>query len=85
VTHSSRPSRCDVRADVQLSSTSQGGVEWVMRGTHEAGMPGLPATNKQVEVRGSSIMEFRATQISPNSDYWDMATLLRQVGYVPER
>jgi len=32
------------------------------------------------EVRGSSVVEFRDGKISRNSDYWDLATYMKQVG-----
>jgi steroid delta-isomerase-like uncharacterized protein len=57
-----------------------GGAEWVMRGTHEGDLPGLPATGKCMDVRGASIVEFSGNKIGRCSDYWDMATLLNQLG-----
>jgi steroid delta-isomerase-like uncharacterized protein len=64
----------------RFASGSQGGVEWVMRGTHGGDMGGISATGKHVEVRGASVMEFANGKIRRNSDYWDMATLLNQLG-----
>jgi steroid delta-isomerase-like uncharacterized protein len=52
----------------------------VFRGRQVKDFPGIPATDKPFEVRGSSIVEFRDGKISRNSDYWDLATYLRQVG-----
>ena len=57
-----------------------GAIEWVFRGRQIKDFPGMPATDKPFEVRGSSIVEFRAGKISRSSDYWDLATYLRQVG-----
>lgn len=57
-----------------------GASEWVMRGTHRGDLPGMPATGRQIEVRGASILEFRGEKISRCSDYWNMATLLTQLG-----
>ena len=57
-----------------------GAIEWVFRGRQIKDFPGIPATDKPFEVRGSSIVEFRAGKISRSSDYWDLATYLRQVG-----
>jgi steroid delta-isomerase-like uncharacterized protein len=57
-----------------------GAIEWVFRGRQVKDFPGIPATNKPFEVRGSSIVEFRDGRISRNSDYWDLASYLRQVG-----
>lgn len=60
-----------------------GGAEWVMRGTHKGDMPGMPATGKRVEVRGSTIFEFAGDRIRRCSDYWDMVTFLKQLGLMP--
>jgi steroid delta-isomerase-like uncharacterized protein len=67
----------------RFASGTQGGVEWVMRGTHRGDLPGMPATGKQVEVRGASILEFADGKIRRCSDYWDMATFLKQLGLMP--
>jgi predicted ester cyclase len=54
-----------------------------MRGTHRGDLPGMPATGKQVDVRGASILEFAGDRIRRCSDYWDMATFLKQLGLMP--
>jgi steroid delta-isomerase-like uncharacterized protein len=59
------------------------GGEWIMKGTHTGDLPGLPAAGKRVSVRGSSIIELEDGKIRRCSDYWDMATLLRQLGLMP--
>src|SRR5919106_3571463 len=46
-----------------FSNGTIGGAEWVMRGTHSGDLPGMPATGKRVEVRGSSIYEFAGSRI----------------------
>jgi steroid delta-isomerase-like uncharacterized protein len=58
----------------------RGACEWVMRGTHSGDLPGMPATGKRIEVRGSSTFEFDGDRIRRCADYWDMATLLKQLG-----
>lgn len=68
------------------SSFAAGGwtaTEWVMSGTHRGDLPGLPATGKRFSVRGASIMELEEGKIRRNSDYWDMAAFLKQVGVMP--
>lgn len=64
----------------RFATGSQGAAEWVMRGTHAGDLPGMPATGKQIEVRGASIFEFDGAKIRRCSDYWDMATFLKQLG-----
>jgi ketosteroid isomerase-like protein len=38
------------------------------------------ATNKPFEVRGAAVVGFTDGKISRNSDYWDLATYMKQVG-----
>lgn len=59
-------------------------TEWVMSGTHRGDLPGLAATGKSFSVRGASIMELQGGKIQRNSDYWNMASFLRQIGVMPE-
>jgi steroid delta-isomerase-like uncharacterized protein len=66
-----------------FASGSGGSAEWIMRGTHSGDLPNLPATGKSVEVRGASVLEFTRSKIRRCSDYWDMATFLRQLGVMP--
>lgn len=54
--------------------------EWVMTGTQTGDLPGLPATGKSFSVRGSTIVQLKGGKILRNSDYWDMATFLSQLG-----
>jgi steroid delta-isomerase-like uncharacterized protein len=57
-----------------------GGMEWVMSGTHKGDFPGMPATGKRFSTRGVTILELQAGKIRRNSDYWDAAGVMRQVG-----
>jgi steroid delta-isomerase-like uncharacterized protein len=67
----------------RFATETQGGLEWVMRGSHQGDLPGMPATGKHVEVRGASIVGFADGRISRCSDYWDMAAFLKQLGLMP--
>jgi steroid delta-isomerase-like uncharacterized protein len=61
----------------------QAGMEWVMSGTHKGDFPGMPATGKRFSIRGVTILELQAGKIRRNSDYWDAANVMRQVGLLP--
>ena len=62
------------------------GMEWVMSGTHKGDFPGMPATGKRFSsVRGATIIEVQAGKFRRNSDYWDAATFMRQVGLLPSQ
>jgi steroid delta-isomerase-like uncharacterized protein len=56
-----------------------GTIEWVLTGTDQ----GIYRTGTQFRVRGVTVIDVHGTQISRNSDYWDLATLLREVGLLP--
>ena len=56
-------------------------IDWVMSGTHKGDLPGIPATGKRFSlVRGSTILDREAGKIRRESDYWDAATFMKQVG-----
>jgi steroid delta-isomerase-like uncharacterized protein len=58
-----------------------GGMEWLMSGSHEGDLPGIPATgNRFSAIRGATVVELHGSKIRRNSDYWDAATLMKQVG-----
>jgi steroid delta-isomerase-like uncharacterized protein len=58
-------------------------LEWTMSGTHQADLPGMPATGKSFSVRGATALQLGDGRISRNSDYWDIVTLLTQLGLIP--
>jgi len=67
----------------RFAAGSRAGMEWVMSGTHKGDFPGMPATGKRFSVRGVTIIELEAGKIRRNSDYWDAATMMRQLGLLP--
>jgi steroid delta-isomerase-like uncharacterized protein len=79
----------NVFPDFKIELTSQfiagnrAGAEWLMSGTHKGDFPGLPATNKPFSVRGASSFELEGNKLKRCSDYWDMATALKQIGVLP--
>jgi steroid delta-isomerase-like uncharacterized protein len=56
------------------------GSEWIMSGTQTGDFPGLPATGKGFTVPVASIMQFQNGKIRRNTDYWNLASFLQQVG-----
>jgi len=71
----------DFRIDL-IASSFKGGhgpIEWVASGTDQ----GIYKTGKKFAVRGATIFDARGTKISRDSDYYDFATLLRQLGLLP--
>ncbi|MDX6330226.1 MAG: hypothetical protein QOI83_2609 [Streptomycetaceae bacterium] len=76
----------DIEYDVKnrLVTARGAAIEWVMSGTHKGDFPGMPATGKRFSsVRGTSILELEGEKIRRETDYWDAATLMKQVGLLP--
>jgi steroid delta-isomerase-like uncharacterized protein len=58
-----------------------GVAEWVLTGTDK----GLYNTGKKFSVRGVSVSEMRAGKCSSNRDFYDLATIMKQVGVLPAK
>jgi len=58
------------------------GQEWVMTGTQTGafGALGIPATGKSFSIRGASITKLRGGKIARNTDYWNLMSMLQQLG-----
>jgi steroid delta-isomerase-like uncharacterized protein len=59
--------------------------EWRFTGTQTGDLMGIPAANKRMDVRGTSIYQFEDGKIKRKADYWDSATVLRQLGAAPAK
>jgi steroid delta-isomerase-like uncharacterized protein len=57
--------------------------EWIMSGTHSGNLPGMPATGKSFSVPGVSVSELKDGKVKQNTDYYDGASLMRQLGLLP--
>jgi len=56
-----------------------GSCEWVLSGTDV----GLYKTGKRFRVRGASRFDLRGNKVARNKDFYDAATIMRQVGVLP--
>lgn len=71
----------DLKVEVLRASAhkGRGSLEWVFSGTDK----GLYKTGKKFSVRGASVYEMRGGKCSSNKDFYDSATIMRQVGVLP--
>lgn len=71
----------DLKLEVvrHTSMGDRGSVEWVFSGTDV----GLYKTGKKFSVRGASVYELRGGKLASNRDYYDSASIMRQVGVLP--
>jgi steroid delta-isomerase-like uncharacterized protein len=59
-------------------------IEWVLSGRYTGQFGNLPpGTGQMVEVPGASVLILEEGQIAEQREYWDVATLLAQVGALP--
>jgi steroid delta-isomerase-like uncharacterized protein len=65
-----------LRADIH---DGHGTIEWSFSGTDK----GIYETGKKFSVRGVSVIEVRDHKIFRNLDFYDSATIMRQVGVLP--
>ena len=68
---------------VELANSSirgeHGSIEWILYGTDK----GVYKTGKPFKVRGVSIITIKNGKISRSVDYYDSATIMKQVGLLP--
>ena len=71
----------DLKVEVVSASAhnGRGSLEWVFSGTDK----GLFKTGKKFSVRGASLFEMRSGKCSANKDFYDLATIMRQLGVLP--
>lgn len=65
-----------VRAEIH---GGHGTIEWIFTGTDK----GVYKTGKKFRVRGVSVIDVRDGKISRSLDFYDTATIMRQVGVLP--
>ena len=56
---------------------------WTIRGTHRGEFMGLPATNKQVAIRGVDIYRYANGRRVETWSFFDRLDLMRQLGVTP--
>ena len=71
----------DLKVELESSAVegSHGSIQWVFSGTDK----GIYKTGKKFKVRGATILTLKGGKISRNVDYYDAATIMRQVGQLP--
>ncbi len=59
--------------------------EWIMTGTSERPFGDLPATGRRFQVRGATCATLSGGRVHHQADYWDLPTVLRQLGLLLPR
>lgn len=58
-------------------------LRWHDAGTHTGPLMGMAATNRRVEVHGTSVYHVVNGKIEHEWRYWDQASFMRQLGMMP--
>ena len=59
-------------------------IEWTVTATHEGEFNGIPATNREIELRGMSKTTIRDGEIVEDRVYHDFHAFLEQLGLIDE-
>lgn len=76
----------DLKMSLQSCFTTEnhGAIEWLMTGTHQGAFHDIPATGQAIQVRGMTWIELEDGKIKTNRDYYNLLTVLKQIGMMPE-
>ena len=58
-------------------------IRWIMRGTHNGPLMGIPATGKAVTVAGIDVFRIAGGQIVELWQHFDQLGMLQQLGVIP--
>ena len=58
-------------------------IPYVFSGTHQAALNEIPATGKQIAVKGTVMLRFDHGQVIEDRAIWDTASMLEQLGILP--
>jgi steroid delta-isomerase-like uncharacterized protein len=53
---------------------------WQFKGTHDGEFFGIPATNKKVDLKGTTLVTMKNGRVMYEEDYFDNYSLLKQIG-----
>jgi steroid delta-isomerase-like uncharacterized protein len=68
----------ELKSRTVAADGKSGAMEWVWRGRQTKDFPGLQQPTSRS--RFATVVQFNDGKISRNSDYWDLATYMKQVG-----
>ncbi|MGA7733679.1 MAG: ester cyclase [Chloroflexia bacterium] len=77
------PDMCFVEHDAVIQE-NRAVLVWKGRGTHLGTIMHIPPTGRRVEVLGTSTFHFEDGKIKKAVHVWDVASMLREIGLLPE-
>ena len=76
----------DLRIDIEepVIQDNRVALVWILSGTHRGRIMNIPPTGRHVEFRGCTIMTVEDDKIKESLRIWDVATMLRSLGCLPD-
>ena len=68
-----------------FATEQRGAAEWIIDASFEGEFEAVQVVRTPVSFRGATLFEFRDGCISRNTDFWDYADWMRQLGIVTLR
>jgi steroid delta-isomerase-like uncharacterized protein len=75
----------EVPIDEILAEDERVVTRYVMRGTHQGSLMGIPPTARRVEVAGMNVIRLSEGMFVEKRDEYDLFGLLKQLGALPSR
>ena len=72
-----------VEINAMFGEGENAAAAWTMSGTQKGDWPEMPASGKAFTVRGATLFRVSGDRLAEVHDYWDSATVLRQLGFLP--
>jgi steroid delta-isomerase-like uncharacterized protein len=69
-----------VTENSSVQADDKAAIEWLMTGTHQGMLLGMSPTNNKISIRGVSFIKLQTGLITSCTDYYDMATMVAQLG-----
>jgi steroid delta-isomerase-like uncharacterized protein len=73
----------EVSVERVIADDSRAVVEWRFRGTFDGPFQGIEPTGKQIDLRGTDIIEIADDKVKRLTAYYDSTAFARQVGMMP--
>jgi steroid delta-isomerase-like uncharacterized protein len=67
-----------------VSEENRIAIAWIASGTQLGKIMNIPSTKKRLQLKGQTILEIRDGKVARTRHLWDLASMLRQMGLLPE-
>jgi SnoaL-like polyketide cyclase len=76
-------SNVDFKVMGQLAQTDTAASRWEVIATHSGELLGVPATGREIEFAGMTVVKFADDMATEEWTYWDLPHLMEQIGLKP--